>query len=104
MFIVTKLFNTVVNEFDALKSARYSRAWLVTELDVRGTQCSSFRDDTEPPTSTKRSASVAILAGQNEAGLIILISQMPLGHPGLSKIILHVSSFTLLFSATVIKP
>ena len=68
-FIVTKLFNTVVNEFDAVKSARYSRAWLVvTELDVRGTQCSSFRDDTEPCTSTKRNASVTILAGQNEAG------------------------------------
>ena len=39
---VTKLFNIVVNDFDANKSARYSRVLVVTELVVSEIQCSGI--------------------------------------------------------------
>ena len=34
LLVVTELFNIAVNDFDAQKSARYSRVLLVTELVV----------------------------------------------------------------------
>ena len=37
-FVVTKLFNTAVNDIDAKKYARFSRVLIVTELDVSWTQ------------------------------------------------------------------
>ena len=38
MFVLTELFNIAVNDFEAKKSAGYSRV-LVTEFVVSGTQC-----------------------------------------------------------------
>ena len=37
--IVTELFGIAVNDFDAKKSARYSRVLVVIELVASGTQC-----------------------------------------------------------------
>ena len=39
VFLVTELFNTAVNEFDAKKSAHFSRVLVITELVVSGSQC-----------------------------------------------------------------
>ena len=39
VLVVTKLFNMVVNDFDAKQSAHYSRVFVVTELVLSGTQC-----------------------------------------------------------------
>ena len=39
MLVVTELFNTVVNGIHAKKSVHHSRALVVTELVVSGTQC-----------------------------------------------------------------
>ena len=39
VLIVTELLNTTVNDFDAEKSVHYSRAIVVTELVVNGSQC-----------------------------------------------------------------
>ena len=39
VLIVTELFNTAANDFDAEKSAHCSRVLVVSELVVSGTQC-----------------------------------------------------------------
>ena len=39
VLIVTELFNIAVNDFDTNKSACYNWVLAVTELVVRGTQC-----------------------------------------------------------------
>ena len=39
VLIETKLFNMVVNDFDAKQSASYSRVLVVTKLVLSGTQC-----------------------------------------------------------------
>ena len=39
VFIVTELFNIAVNDFNAKKSAHYSRVLVVTELVESRTQC-----------------------------------------------------------------
>ena len=39
VLVVTELFNIAVNDFDAKKSACYSRMLVVTEIVVCGIQC-----------------------------------------------------------------
>ena len=39
VFIVTELFNTAINEYGAMKSARYSRVLIVLELVISGPKC-----------------------------------------------------------------
>ena len=42
VLVVTKLFNMVVNDFDAKQSSRYSQVLVVNELVLSGTQCISI--------------------------------------------------------------
>ena len=41
LLVVTELFDIVVNDFDAKKSARCSRMFVVTYIIVSGPQCKS---------------------------------------------------------------